>query len=214
MTKRVYIWEFPVRLTHWLNVLAILVLSFTGIYIGSPFLHVPPGEHFVFTTIKFIHIVAAYVFTLSCLIRVYWAFAGNPYSRWIEFFPFSARRRKEVIECVKFYLFLRKSPPFAAGHSASAVLSYLAAFFLYLVEIVTGFALYSQSHAGFIQVLMGGWVLGIVSSPILRLIHHLAMWLLLIFAAVHLYIAWLNDIAEKQFVMSSIFGGYKGLDEE
>ena len=214
MTKRAYIWEFPVRLAHWVNVLAILVLSFTGVYIGSPFLYVPAGEHSVFATIKFIHIVAAYAFTLSCLIRIYWAFVGNPYSRWIEFFPFSARRRKELIQCVQFYLFMRPSPPFAAGHSASAVLSYLGAFFLYLVEIVTGFVLYSQSHTGILATLMGGWVLGIISSPLLRLIHHLAMWALLVFATIHVYIAWLNDIAEKQFVMSSIFSGFKGVDEE
>ena len=35
---RVYVWEWPVRVTHWLIVGSILVCSVTGLYIGSPFL--------------------------------------------------------------------------------------------------------------------------------------------------------------------------------
>ena len=30
-----YVWEWPVRIVHWVNFLAILILSVTGIYIGS-----------------------------------------------------------------------------------------------------------------------------------------------------------------------------------
>lgn len=214
MVKRVYIWEFPVRLTHWLNVLSIIVLSVTGFYIGSPFIYASPGEASLMATMRFIHFVAAYVFLLSCLIRLYWAFGGNEYARWREFFPFAEKRRKEIFECVKFYCFLRRSPPFYPGHSATAAASYLIAFFLFLIEIITGFSLYSQSHAGFFWWLLGGWLLSFLSSPAIRLIHHLVMWLLLVFAGVHVYIAWLNDIAEKNYVMSSIFSGYKGLDEK
>ena len=32
-----YVWEWPVRLTHWFNMLAIVVLSVTGYYIGHPY---------------------------------------------------------------------------------------------------------------------------------------------------------------------------------
>lgn len=209
MLKREYVWEFPVRLTHWLNFLSILTLSFTGVYIGSPFMHSPPGEAFLMATIRFIHFVAAYVFTLSFLLRIYWAFAGNEYSRWKEFFPVTGKRRREILENVKFYMLLRRTPPPAIGHSATAVLSYLFLFLLFTVEIITGFALYAQSHQGFFWTLMGGWLLSVFSSPTIRLIHHLVMWLILIFAIVHVYIAWLNDIAEKNGVMSSIFSGFK-----
>ena len=34
--ERVYVWEVPVRLTHWLIVASILLLAVTGLYIGSP----------------------------------------------------------------------------------------------------------------------------------------------------------------------------------
>ena len=44
MLQRVYVWEWPVRFTHWVNAVAIVFLCFTGIYIGTPFIYAPPGE--------------------------------------------------------------------------------------------------------------------------------------------------------------------------
>jgi Ni/Fe-hydrogenase 1 B-type cytochrome subunit len=40
------------------------------------------------------------------------------------------------------------------------------------------------------------------------------MWLIVAFAVAHIYIAWLNDIAERNGVMSSIFSGYKSSHED
>ena len=40
---RVYVWEWPVRLAHWLIVISLFFLSWTGLYIGSPFL-ISSGE--------------------------------------------------------------------------------------------------------------------------------------------------------------------------
>jgi Ni/Fe-hydrogenase 1 B-type cytochrome subunit len=213
MAKPVYVWEFPVRLTHWLNVLAIIVLSCTGFYVGHPFIQSPPGEASLMAVLRFIHFVAAYVFTLSCLLRIYWAFVGNEYSRWPQFFPVKGRRREEIFDNLKFYLLLRRNPPPGVGHSSTAVLSYLVLFFFFAVEIITGFALYSASHQGVFWTLMGGWSLRFFSAPTLRLFHHAAMWLILVFAVVHVYIAWLNDVVERAGVMSSIFSGYKSPHE-
>jgi Ni/Fe-hydrogenase 1 B-type cytochrome subunit len=148
MVPRIYLWEFPVRLVHWLNFLSILTLSFTGFYIGSPFLYVLPGEFFAMATMKFIHMVAAYLFTVSCLVRLYWAFVGNEHARGRVFFPFTQKRWKEVMEFIKYYLFMRKTLPYAPGHTASAALAYLGLFLLYLVEIVSGFSLYSVDGDG------------------------------------------------------------------
>ena len=40
---RVYVWEWPVRLTHWLIVYSILAPGLTGLYMGHPFLIVASG---------------------------------------------------------------------------------------------------------------------------------------------------------------------------
>jgi Ni/Fe-hydrogenase 1 B-type cytochrome subunit len=42
----VYVWQIPVRVTHWLIALSLFVLSVTGLYIDRPFMTVPalPGS--------------------------------------------------------------------------------------------------------------------------------------------------------------------------
>ncbi len=214
MLRRIYVWEFPVRLTHWVNFLAIVILSATGFSIGYPFLSAPSGEAFYMSNMRAVHFATGYIFTVSFLVRIYWMFAGNQYARWNVFFPFWGQRRKDFIGCVRYYLFLRTYCPPAAGHSAAAAFSYLILFALFVLEIVTGFALLFQGHQRtFFWTAMGGWTLAYAAGSTLRLIHHLTMWAILIFAIIHIYIGWLNDFAEKKFVMSSIFGGYKA-DEE
>ena len=91
---RVYVWEWPVRLAHWLFVGTILILAVTGIYIGNPFLPVQ-GEatrHFMMGTMKTIHFVAAMVFLIAVFGRILWMFAGNPYARWRQFVPIEKKR--------------------------------------------------------------------------------------------------------------------------
>ncbi len=34
---KVYVWELPVRIFHWINAFSILVLMITGVFIGRPF---------------------------------------------------------------------------------------------------------------------------------------------------------------------------------
>lgn len=209
MLKRVYVWEFPVRLTHWINVLSIASLSITGYYIGNPFIHAISTEQYIMGWMRFIHFVAAYLFTVSFLLRIYWSLAGNRYASWMVFFPFSKRRLMQIVESVKFYALISKKQSHMMGHSAIAGLTYLFIYLLFLVEIITGFALYSQSHYGMIRTLMGGWLLDIISVQTIRLYHHLITWVLIVFAIVHVYVAWFVDIHERNGIIGSIFGGYK-----
>jgi Ni/Fe-hydrogenase 1 B-type cytochrome subunit len=215
MTKH-YVWEFPLRLSHWVNFLAITILAFTGIYMGNPSIYVSPGERFFMTGVKFTHIVAAYLFTVSFLLRIYWGFAGNSYARLRFYVPTKANVWKEMVDEVKFYLLLKKEHKACIGHCPWAAFVYHLLFAVFVAEIVTGFALYSQSHqgTGVIWKIMGGWLLSFFPAPAIRLYHHLIMWLLVLFTIAHVYIGWLFDLTEKNFVMGSIFTGYKVIDEE
>ena len=60
--ERAYVWEVPVRLTHWVNVLAILVLAGTGFYIGNPFIS---GSVYLMGWVRAIHRITAYTFAAS-----------------------------------------------------------------------------------------------------------------------------------------------------
>ncbi len=216
MLRRVYVWEFPVRLTHWINLLSIVMLSITGYYIGNPFMHAHSSEQYIMGWMRFLHFSFAYLFTMSFLLRIYWAFAGNNYARWSVFNPFSKDKFRDLLEITRYYLLLRKDVPPAlkkAGHTACATYVYLALFLLFIIQILTGFALYSQSHVGALWKILGGWMLVLFVDNTLRLYHHLIMWLIICFAIAHVYISWFVERGEKSGVISSMFSGYKVIED-
>ncbi len=207
--KRVYAWEFPVRFTHWINVLCIILLSVTGLYIGKPFVHAVSSKEYIMGWMRYLHFLAAYTFLMSMIIRLYWAFLGNRYASWRVWFPFTSKQWSDLIDAVKFYLFISKKPPYAVGHTALAGLTYLFVFALFIFQIVSGFALYSVTHDGAIWTVLGGWLTGIMYLQTIRLLHHLAMYLIFAFVIAHVYIGWYLDLKERNGLMGSIFGGYK-----
>jgi len=207
--KREYIWEVPVRLTHWLFVLSIVAFSVTGLYIGSPYLYAVSTKEYIMGWMRFIHFVAAYVFLMSFIIRMYWALMGNKYACFCVWFPFTAKKMREFIDTLKFYLLIRNKPPDNAGHTALAGFTYLIIYLLFLFEIFSGFALYSVNHTGAIWTVLGGWMTGFMYLPMIRLYHHLVMYVLIAFAILHVYLAIFADSREKNGLLLSIFSGYK-----
>jgi Ni/Fe-hydrogenase 1 B-type cytochrome subunit len=210
-----YVWEWPVRITHWVNFLTILILSATGIYIGSPKTLALNPSQYVMGWVRFIHFVAGYAFAISVLSRIYWAFVGNKYASWRVFVPYlSQEGRRNMKDTFLFYTFFKRKAPHVTGHNALAGAAYLFVFLLYLVMIFTGFALYSEyAPNSFIHGAFG-WMFYLFSNQGIRLTHHCVMWLLLAFAIHHVYSTWLMDVKEKSGVMSSIFGGYKSVPAE
>lgn len=205
-----YVWEVPVRVSHWINFLAIIILSGTGFFIGSPqTLTVDPSAYYM-GMIRFTHTTTAYIFTISVFSRILWAFIGNRYANWRQFVPWYRNEgRRNMLLTLRYYLFIDKKVPDVVGHNALAGTTYLLVFLLYLVMIVTGFSLYSQSapHGLFQQWF--GWLFKLFTNQGMRLTHHMGMWFLIAFAIHHVYSAWLMDIKERGGVMSGMFGGYK-----
>ncbi|MCM2357646.1 MAG: Ni/Fe-hydrogenase, b-type cytochrome subunit [Geobacteraceae bacterium] len=207
-----YIWEVPVRVSHWLNFFSIIILSVTGIFIGAARTVALEPSQFVMGWVRFVHFVTAYVFSVSVLARIYWMFMGNKYAGWREFLPFLYRDgRRDMLEALKYYTFIGRKVPNPAGHNAMAGTAYLAVFLLYLVMMATGFALYAEHATGSFLHRLTGWQFVLFSNQGIRLTHHLVMWLLIGFAIHHIYSAWLMDVKERGGVMSSIFSGYKAV---
>ena len=204
---RVYVWEIPVRLTHWVTFAALVVLTVTGSYIADPFLFTPGQE--TMRLVRFIHLIAAYSFLASGILRTYWLFAGNQFARWSAFIPTNRRHLREVLSQTQFYLFLRKDLPGILGHNALASGTYLVVFLLFLVQTLTGFALIGI-HGTQPWATIFGWVPSVMfGEQGVRVIHHLLMWAILAFAIHHVYSAILVDHLERNGLMSSIFAGSK-----
>jgi Ni/Fe-hydrogenase 1 B-type cytochrome subunit len=208
---RLYIWQLPVRLTHWVTAGCIVVLSLTGGYIADPFL-IPPGGA-VMATARQIHMLAAYTLLASGLLRLVWLLAGNRFARWSAFFPTTRVQLIEIFRQAGFYAFIRKEIPRILGHNQLAASAYLLLWVLLVVETVTGFALdgllgSEPGATGF------GWLIGVVGPQLVRLVHHLSMWGILAISLFHIYSCVLVDHLEKNGLLSSIFSGYKYVTHE
>jgi Ni/Fe-hydrogenase 1 B-type cytochrome subunit len=206
---RVYVWQVPVRLTHWLNVVALMFLIATGLYLGSPYLTSGYERSFLAGDMRFIHYVAGYLLLMMVLLRIYWMFAGNEYSNWRRFFPLTEQNRRDLIGGLKFYAFLERKPPYAVGHTVAAGFSYFFVFLMFIFEIISGFALYYINQPSTVHLVLGGWLLSLMHLHNVRLWHHLVMYFLIVFTLIHVYIAWYLDSKERNGVMGSIFGGFK-----
>lgn len=208
----VYIWDLVVRLTHWAIVFSMIVLAITGIDISRPFLQGASGKA-GFTTgyVRIVHFYAAQVFSLAVFARLVWMFLGPRRSGWRQFIPVTKARLLGLRDTFLFYIMLRSHPPMAAGHNPLAGLSYVAVFGLYVVMILSGFALYSVSaYTSYMS--SWGFLLPIFNGPQgARWVHHVVMWLLIGFVVHHVSSALLTSRVEKNGVLDSIFSGYKFL---
>ncbi len=216
--RKVYVWEVPVRIFHWVNALAITVLIITGFLITYPPALMSNQEAwntFLMGYIRVIHFIAAYVFLAVMILRLYWAFAGNKYAKWKVFLPFNKKGLKGIWDVVlhDMFLFSRKEKKVHLGHNSVAAIMYLVMFFMALVMVITGFGLYAENASWWLPK-MFTWV-----SPLLggdmhtRLVHHTVMWFFILFIVAHIYLVVFHDIKDKDGEVSSMIGGYKFVDE-
>jgi Ni/Fe-hydrogenase 1 B-type cytochrome subunit len=216
-TVRVYVWEWPVRVCHWLIAGSIAILSLSGLYMANPSL-VTTGvvsQRSLMGLVKLVHYSAAIVFGIAVLSRIYWMFVGNVYAKWDKFVPARRKRWKALVPTLRYYTFNMRKPPGFVGHNPLAGLTYTGIFAIYLVMIGTGLAMYSASaHVDsplrwfqFLLPVFGG-------AATARWLHHGFMWMLIGFALHHVYSAVLMSQVEANATIESIFSGYKFVPRE
>ncbi len=214
--KRVYVWQLPVRIFHWLNALAITVLIITGFIIADPPAFLSSGEaynQFWMGYVRMIHFISAYILVAVMIMRVYWLFKGNRYASWKGFNLFSKKGLKEVIHVIKIDLLLISRDEdinhISVGHNKVAAFSYIMMFLLALVMVFTGFGLYSDMSGWWFPKLFY-WVPELVGGDFnARMIHHIATWIFILFTMVHIYLALFHDWLEGRAEVSSMISGYK-----
>ncbi len=214
----VYVWQVPVRIWHWVMAVAMVVLAVTGYLIGSPLPSVggEASNHFMFGYIRFAHFTAAYLFTITFLLRLLWVFVGNRFAREIFLVPLkmlSPTWWGGMFSQIKYYLFLTPNARPWQGHNPLAM---AAMFFMYVLGTVfmicTGFALYGEGLG------MESWAFGMFTSWVwplagssqnLHTLHHLGMWYLIVFTIVHVYMVIREDICSEETVISTMVNGWR-----
>ena len=207
-----YVWQWPIRLYHWINVLCVSVLFYTGLYIASPKLIDvgEPYDHFFMGDVRKIHFGFALVFFVNFIWRMYWFWMGNNYAR--SGFPFFWRGswwadlRRQAAD----YLTLKKGHQHL-GHNALAGLAYTTMVVgLSWAQALTGLALYSESNPWGFWSRTVGWMIPLLGGSLqVRMWHHLFAWGFLVFGILHIYIVFYDGQIWRNGLMASMVSGTK-----
>src|SRR3990167_2214528 len=126
-TRKILVWDAPVRVFHWL-----MVLSFAGAYLTCE------GEAW-----KLVHITLGYTMAGLVGFRIVWGLMGTRYARFSTF----VRGPKAVSRYVG--TLLRGQPEHHLGHNPAGAVAIVLLLVLTLVVVATGWASYNE--------LAGGW---------------------------------------------------------
>lgn len=211
---RVYVWQLPVRLAHWIIVVSIAVLSFTGYYMHNPFIVATGKTQFLMAQIRFIHVVTGFALIAALIVRFYWFFAGNRWAHWRSFLPLHRRQWKEAWQMLRYYLFINPRPISVAGHNELAALTYVLVWGLMLLEVLTGLALFNNVRHSALIGFFVGWLPRIIDIQNLRLFHFGTMFLFFFFVIHHVWVAYYISTHEGKGIMDSIFSGFKFMRRE
>jgi Ni/Fe-hydrogenase b-type cytochrome subunit len=205
------LWGLPLRVTHWIVALLILVLALTGLYIGEPFV-VTSGDtadHFLMGRARFVHFAAGSVLVMMAIIRVYWLFTGNRFERWHALFPVSRKAIRDMVRQAWAYLVVKpERAPRYLGHNPLQQASYTMLYGVGLLQIVTGFALYGQSNPAGIIYGAFNWIgpaLG--GMPNVRFLHHALTWVFATYVPIHVYLSLRADVLKHDSTISSMVTG-------
>lgn len=216
--KRNIEFEFSagLRWTHWLRAIAIVVLTVTGFYLTYVFI-VPEAsdEPILFLNAKFRmwHEIAGFLLVAITLYKTYLFFADRISSKErISFMDFVSP--KIWIQQIKYYLFMGEHPHLRGVYNPLQFIAYVGLYAMLFVICITGLILYMHMYQGGglgllcynylrpLEAMMGGLAM-------VREIHHIVMWGILIFLPIHVYMAIFNSIMGKEGSIDAIISGYK-----
>ena len=211
--ERVYVWEYPVRLYHWINALCVVVLIVTGYLIGNPLAITHSFEayqQYWFGWVRFFHFVTAFVYFFNFLVRCYWGFVGNRFARWNNFIPLTGAHWREIGEVLRVDILQTKlRGTLSLGHNALAGFIYFVSFLIFLFQAMTGFALYSAMSSAYLPRLFT-WIVPLMGGDFaVRQWHHAFMWFFVVFVIIHVYLVFYHDFVEGRATTSSMVGGWK-----
>jgi len=187
--------------THWINLICMIMLAFSGFYIHYPFFDGVMG------VMRGMHFIAMYVILINLVVRIILAFfvkdANQLGSREVDkdiknWLP-QKENRHQFFETVKYYLFLRKEAVISAKYGSLQKIAYLVTIPLTLLQAYTGFAIYGPTMDW--AFFTGG--LELVGGPMnMRIIHYFGMWVFIVFTMIHAYLANIYNFAPSRIIFA------------
>jgi Ni/Fe-hydrogenase 1 B-type cytochrome subunit len=191
----------PFVLTHWINLISMVLLIFTGFYIHFPFfsgfMGIARGAHMAFAIIIIVNLIVRIV--LAFVLKS----APTGGTREVDtdiksFFP-QKDNRHQLGAWLKYYLFLKKEHPLGAKYGVPQKLAYIAVPVLLVIIAFTGFCIWAPTQnlpvfAGFVN-LVGGLM-------VVRIAHYFMMWVFILFLFIHIYLALVEGLAPAKMIFA------------
>ncbi|MDU5612350.1 MAG: cytochrome b/b6 domain-containing protein [Slackia sp.] len=187
----------PFRITHWINLVAMVFLIISGCIIHFPFV---PG---VMGIARGAHILFGFVLTINCLVRVIMAFVVKSaptggtravvkdYKTWLP----QADNRHQLGAWIKYYLFMKKDHPQSAKLGVPQKISYLLIPVLILIMFVTGLCIWGPTMGA-----TAGLTAALGGTMAVRIIHYFMMFVFIIFIFIHVYLANIEGFAPSKLM--------------
>ena len=189
----------PMRVTHWINLICMACLIFSGFLIHFPFWAALTG------VARGAHVFLGIVLLVNCIVRIVFAFLlqtaptggtrnlVRDYKTWLP----QADNRHQLGSWIKYYLFLKKDHPLGAKLGVPQKISYLFIPVLIIVMFYTGMCLWVPTMNLPFFAAGTNLVGGLMS---MRIIHYFMMYIFIIFMFIHVYLANIEGIAPTKLM--------------
>lgn len=178
----------PFVITHWINLVSMIILIITGFSIHFPFWPEFMG------IARGLHVFCGFVLLINCIVRVLLAFfvksaptggtreTVTDYKVWLP----QKDNRHQAGAWIKYYLFAKKDHPLGAKYGVPQKITYVLIPILIIIMAYTGLSLWEPTaQLGFFAFgvdLVGG-------AMSMRIIHYFLMYVFIIFMFIHVYLA-------------------------
>ena len=193
--------HWVVRLTHWVNVIAIVIMAGSGMRIFNAHpAFARPGEHFALNPWEGKAIPAYLTFggwlggARHWHFAMMWLLVANAcvylgflflHGEWREIVP-RKHDARDAVEMIKFYMFVRRDHPHQEKHNALQKGTYFVMPILGIIIVLSGLAIWKPVSLGFITALF-------VNYKWARFIHFASMAVLLLLSIVHVFMVFSVD---------------------
>jgi Ni/Fe-hydrogenase 1 B-type cytochrome subunit len=197
-------------LTHWINLLSMIFLTLSGLYIHFPIfgglMGAARGTHFFWM----------FVLLINLLLRIVLAFIvkdspmpdGSDVGLDVRNFVVQKANVGKFWKTIGYYLFIVKDKPEMGKYNPLQKLAYLLTIPLTLLAAYTGFCLWAPTmnwaffQAGtvwFASLFNAG---GGGSLMPVRILHYWTMWAILSFTFIHVYLAYIYGFAADKIMFA------------
>ncbi len=226
------------RIIHWVNAISMIVAIITGLYIAAPYYQTLIAESavdkYVMAWNRWGHFIVAIIFDVTSIIVAYLFFFSRFEKPILKLLP-TPKNIKEFFAVLWNLLTFNRSKKFDSSHSDSFNTVYFTIFHLLLAWMLfTGLQLYVHGlESGLSSIgkwwpsmlhLATDWTIPVSSAIVgssgmptimdVRIVHHITMWLIIIWVVFHIYYEIWRTIFWQEGDIGIVFGGNKFVKDD